>query len=213
MNGCVLFGLAYLQLLLDDDREYWHCQQCQLIQVPASQQLDQAAGRAHYDTHQNDPHDLAYWQFLDRLCRPLGDLLAAGSRGLDFGCGPRPTLALMMAERGHRMVNLDRHYAPDAKALEQRYDFITLTEVIKHLNQLWQTLSQLWKQLEPGGYLAVMTQMTDPVCDFANWYYRRDPTHIAFWSRSTFRWLAENLPAAELLLPDRNLAFLRRARG
>ena len=35
-----------------------------------------------------------------------------------------------------------------------------------------------------------MTARVDEVDDFNSWYYKEDPTHVCFYSRATFDWLA-----------------------
>jgi hypothetical protein len=37
---------------------------------------------------------------------------------------------------------------------------------------------------------AVMTAIITDATDFPSWYYRRDPTHVVFYSTRTFEWIA-----------------------
>ena len=32
----------------------------------------------------------------------------------------------------------------------------------------------------------------DQLESFGNWYYKRDPTHIAFYDNNTFSWIAQH---------------------
>ena len=66
--------------------------------VPRSYHLSAADEKAQYDLHENDPNDPGYRAFLDRLAGPLDKRLAPHSHGLDFGCGPGPTLSVMLEE-------------------------------------------------------------------------------------------------------------------
>ena len=50
---------------------------------------------------------------------------------------------------------------------------------------------RLWSLVKRGGWLAIMTQLRDSVEDFVHWYYKNDQTHISFFSRHTFAWLAQ----------------------
>lgn len=186
------------------------CAECHLIQVPAKFHLSLDMEKKHYGTHENDPDDPGYRQFLDRLCQPLTALLAESSSGMDFGSGPGPTLSLMMAERGHQVRNYDPHFAPDLAALEGHYDFVTMTEVIEHLRQPAEELVKVWGAVNDRGYLAIMTQMTDEVDCFTDWYYQRDPTHLCYWSKATMQWLAQHLHRAQLTFPGPGLAFLQK---
>lgn len=160
--------------------------------VPREYHLPPELERAHYDTHENSPDDPAYRRFLGRLEEPLADRLRQPCHGLDFGCGPGPTLSVMLRERGHRVSLYDCYFAADETVLQQRYQFVTATEVVEHLSRPGQVLDQLWSLLEPGGWLGLMTAVLDDGVDFSRWYYRRDPTHIAFFTRESFLWLGRH---------------------
>ncbi len=166
------------------------CPRCRLVFVPPGFHLSPEAEQAEYDLHQNSPDDPGYRQFLSRLADPLLQRLKPNSRGLDFGCGPGPALASMLKAAGQSMVMYDPFYVPDASALQQRYDFITATEVLEHLRRPGRELTMLWRLLKENGRLAVMTKQVKSREAFATWHYKNDPTHISFFSRETFNWLA-----------------------
>ncbi|PVZ67755.1 class I SAM-dependent methyltransferase [Pelagibaculum spongiae] len=179
-------------------REYLHCSQCSLIFVPSKFHLNSQQEKALYDLHQNDPFDLGYRKFLSRLSDPLLAQLEPNSKGLEFGCGPGPALAKMLEQAGHNISLYDLYYFPDSQLvdpLQQQYRFITATEVIEHLAQPEQVVKQLWSLLEAGGQLALMTKLATDQQAFSRWHYILDPTHICFYSRETFEWLAKKLGA------------------
>lgn len=187
----------------DRRRDYHRCRRCDLRFVPPHQYPDPATEKAEYDRHRNHPDDPGYRRFLGRLFQPLRQRLPPGSRGLDFGCGPGPTLSVMFAEAGFEMALYDPFYAPDAGALARDYDFITATEVVEHLHRPGQTLGRLWTRLRPGGCLGIMTKLAREPRAFAHWHYIRDPTHVVFFSRESFGWLAARLGATlEIIDPD-----------
>ena len=194
----------------DKRRQYWRCRQCELIYADPAALLDAAAEISIYQQHQNDPTDLRYRAFLNKLAAPLQQRLAkTGLQGLDFGCGPGPTLSLMLAEAGQQMAIYDPYFANYPEVLSHHYDFICATEVIEHFYlpcREW----QLWLQLlKPGGWLGLMTKLTDHVADFANWHYKNDPTHVSFFSSDTFAYLAKRDGfALEIIGPD--VILLRR---
>lgn len=187
----------------DRCRDYYQCATCKLVFVPSEQHVSAAAEKAEYDKHQNSPHDTGYRRFLERLLTPLQAKLAPAARGLDFGSGPGPTLSVMFAKHGHPMAVYDPFYAPDASVLSHVYDFITATEVVEHLSQPGQVLTQLVANLAPGGYLGLMTKRVTSPDTFNRWHYISDPTHICFFSEDTFRWWAQqNNLAVEFPGPD-----------
>jgi hypothetical protein len=191
-HRCRLCGTGQAELFWQDQRrDYYRCRRCCLAFVPPRQYLSAADERAQYELHCNDPGDHGYRRFLGRLYMPLQARLPPRSHGLDFGCGPGPTLSVMLAEAGHRVDLYDCFYAPDRSALQRRYDFITATEVVEHLHRPGEELHRLWALLRPAGSFGVMTKLVIDRAAFSRWHYKNDPTHISFFSRPTFEWLAD----------------------
>lgn len=193
----------------NEGRQYWQCGHCALIFVPAEFHLDAAAEKAIYDHHQNKPEDAGYRAFLSQTFNPLVELLPPAAEGLDFGCGPGPTLSLMLEEAGFSCANYDIYYANDPDKLTRTYDFVTCTEVVEHVAQPQQVIDQLVRLLRPEGVLAVMTRSSETATDFANWGYRKDSTHITFYGNKTFAWIAQNWQLNVLFQDERTVIFQR----
>ena len=193
-----------------DGRDYLRCGTCALTYLPASQHADAARERARYEEHNNSSSDPGYRSFLDRVLSPLCARLAPGSEGLDYGCGPGPT-AVMLAERGFRTYNYDRYFFPDEAVLSRKYDFLVCTEVLEHLRRPAEDLARLDALLKPGGLLGVMTGVLEDDASFADWWYRRDFTHICFYRPETLAWIAARF-GWTLTRPARDVALLRKAR-
>lgn len=189
-------GQSVAEYHTDKRRDYLQCGDCKLVFVPSHQQLSQQDEKAAYDFHQNSPNDVGYRQFLSRLSGPLMDRLEANSQGLDFGCGPGPTLSVMLEEQGHKVALYDIYYAHNPSVLVGEYDFITSTEVIEHLSQPGVELQRLWGLLKPGGYLGLMTKQTTNREAFAGWHYKNDPTHISFFANHSFGYLGQQWGSA-----------------
>ncbi len=173
----------------DKARDYLNCRTCNLVFVPPAQHLSATDEKAYYDLHDNQPENPGYRRFLDRLFTPLNQRLAPNSQGLDFGCGPGPTLSNMFEEAGHSVALYDPYYAPDKSVLSERYDFITLSEVVEHMAEPGKELDCLWTSLAPGGWLGIMTKRVRGQEAFRTWHYITDPTHIGYFSDATFHWL------------------------
>jgi hypothetical protein len=194
----------------DQRRAYRRCDQCLLVFVPTDYHLSSEAERAEYDLHRNDPEDAGYRKFLSRLFGPLRDRLPVGARGLDFGSGPGPALALMLADAGFDMAIYDPIYAPQDAVLQNRYDFIACSEVVEHFRMPGREFATLWQLLEPGGWLGIMTKLVLDRQAFSRWHYKNDPTHISFFSRETFSFLAEHL-SAHLQFVGSDVILLRKS--
>ena len=192
MHTCPLCHHEETQAYFEDKvRSYLQCPQCQLVFVAPEQRLSSEREKAFYDLHENDPADAGYRRFLSRVCDPMIECLAPQSYGLDFGCGPGPTLSLMLEEAGHQVALYDIFFHPDKDVLNVTYDFMTATEVIEHLHDP-HTVWQQWLNLvKPGGWIGLMTKMVKNVEAFAGWHYKSDLTHVVFFSRETFQFLAE----------------------
>lgn len=171
-------------------QDYWRCAACAGVFLDASQLPDAATECARYALHQNDPADARYRGFLNKLAEPLMQKLAPGREGLDYGCGPGPALARMLAEAGHRVTLYDPFFHTDASALERTYDFITCTEVAEHFHDPAREFARLDSLLRPGGWLGIMTCFLPDGQRFDEWHYRRDETHVAFYRPETFHRLA-----------------------
>lgn len=196
MTHCSLCGHRVVPYLEDRRRAYVHCPRCDLVAADPASHLDPAAERGYYDLHENDPADPGYRRFLGRLAAPLLGRLSTGMRGLDYGCGPGPTLSIMLEEAGMLMELHDPLYRPNPEALRRQYDFVTCTEVVEHFRHPAEDWRRLTSLVRPGGWLGVMTKLVISQVRFATWHYKDDPTHVSFYSVETFAWLGRTFELA-----------------
>lgn len=176
---------------------------------------DIASEKAHYDHHQNDSDDQGYRDFLARLLTPLTKKLPHDAQVLDFGSGPSvdgkdTCLARMMRDFGYQVSCYDPIYCDDVSSLTRVYDAVTATEVIEHFHYPRRMFDRLYNVLKPGGILAVMTLLQTDDDAFADWHYRRDPTHVAFYREESFHWLSQHYDYS-LTRPHQNVAFFQKA--
>jgi len=73
--------------------------------------------------------------------------------------------------------------------LNSTYDFIVSCEVIEHFYNPAQEFKLLNKLLKKHAPLVVKTDLHDSNTNFDTWYYRLDPTHVAFYSVQTLEWI------------------------
>lgn len=189
-------------------RRYDRCPSCGGVGMDPSAMLSPSEEFEHYKTHQNDPADQRYREFLRPLAEELQVRLARHQDGLDFGCGPGPGLAVMLADEGHRITLFDPFFHPNLPALEQRYDFIICCEVAEHFHSPDFEFARLAGRLRPGGWIGIMTSLIPTDRPFPSWHYVKDPTHVSFYTPDTLRRIASrNGLACEF--PRLNVAMMQ----
>ncbi len=182
--------VLYVSKVKGLNRTYLHCKYCDLVFVPSVFHLTSLEQKKRYLEHNNDINDPDYRKFLFRLWKYMEPALSNGAKGLDYGAGPGPALVQMIIEDGYNIAPYDPIFYPNKDLLEIKYDFITCTETLEHFANPSIEIKKLKKLLKPNGVLGIMTSMLTSWIDFPNWYYHRDPTHIAFYSKRTMEWIA-----------------------
>lgn len=172
------------------ERDYWRCVTCEAHFLNPRRHPSRDEEYAQYLLHENHPDDPRYRRFLSKLVTPLLARLSEGSLGLDYGCGPGPALAAMLRESGHTVALYDPFFQPDPAPLACIYDFVTCTETAEHFHQPAEEFDRLTSLVRPGGWLGIMTCFQADDCNFADWHYRKDPTHVVFYREQTLRHLA-----------------------
>lgn len=189
----------------DKYRQYLSCQCCELVFVPRKYWLSTEDEKAIYDLHENDSKDMGYRLFLSRLSIPLLkklEKLGARRKGLDFGCGPGPTLSALFEEQGHKMDLYDPFYYNNPEVFKKKYDFICATEVMEHLRSPDREISALFAMLNQESWLGIMTKLVIDKHAFSTWHYIRDRTHICFYSKRTFAYLGQRFNAELSFVAD-----------
>jgi SAM-dependent methyltransferase len=193
-----------------DGWRYWACETCQARFLDPAQRPSPEEELARYRQHENEIDDPRYRAFLSKLADPLLQRLAPGLSGLDYGCGPGPALAAMLAEAGHTMTLYDPFFCPDAAALERDYDFVTCSETAEHFHHPADEFERLDALLRPGGWLGLMTCFQTDDSRFADWHYRKDPTHVVFYREATMRNIAAR-HGWTCEIPAKDIALMRKS--
>lgn len=168
-------------------RNHQLCHHCQLIFMERKFLPDSATEKKRYQAHQNGPQDAGYVRFLEQAITPALPWLNAPMHGLDYGCGPTPTLSGLLRARGLSCENYDPFFFPDSP--KGGYDFIFATEVLEHFFNPRQELLRIQGLLKPGGILVIMTELWESVEKFSGWHYARDNTHVCFYHEKTMAYI------------------------
>lgn len=195
--------------------QYGHCQVCDLIFMDSKDHPMPNQEKARYEFHQNQETD-GYRQFLNPVRKFLNSAYAPQLRceltGLDFGSGPSEVSVLqkMLKEEGFYLESYDPFFKPQEELLGYRYDYITCTEVVEHFHKPAQAWEKLVELLRPLSHLVIMTDLAATKTDFDTWSYRRDHTHVAFYSEKTMKWIAARW-GLDLISIEGNLIVFRKS--
>ena len=192
----------------DKKRQYVMCSQCSLVYVKPEFLPDKNSELSEYQLHENNIEDDGYRRFLQRLLAPLirNIQLHSSTTAIDFGCGPAPVLATMLAQHNVTVSIYDPFFFPDNRVLNQQYDIIMCSEAIEHFHYPHKEWAMWQNMLKPNGTIAIMTKRVIDKNRFSTWHYKNDPTHVSFFSEATFRFLAERdgytleIPANDVVL-------------
>ncbi|HOS97598.1 MAG TPA: class I SAM-dependent methyltransferase [Deltaproteobacteria bacterium] len=144
---------------------------------------------ARYRMHRNTGEDSGYVAFLNQAVEAALSFLKPGMKGMDFGCGPVPTLSTLLEKCGMRCGNYDPLFFP--RVPEGPHDFIFATECFEHFFSPDRELLKIKALLAPGGILTIMTEPWTCLDGFSTWPYARDATHVCFYHDRTMDWISE----------------------
>ncbi|MNK07384.1 bifunctional 3-demethylubiquinone-9 3-methyltransferase/ 2-octaprenyl-6-hydroxy phenol methylase [compost metagenome] len=178
------------------ERSYFHCAECDLIFMNPAERLTAEQEKARYDHHNTE--DLqGYQAFLAPLVKDVVDYTEQAHMEphkvhvLDYGCGPTAFLSALFEHKNMQVTNYDLFYRPDQDSLRRNYNVVTSTEVWEHFYNPREEISKLARMVKSGGWLAVMTSSHKGEAAFHDWHYRRDTTHVVFYSEKTMNWIAQ----------------------
>jgi len=180
--------------LWDEPCSLWYhrCLSCDFLFVEERGFPSPEEERAEYLKHDNHMGNPGYVRFLESFIRKgVRPFLGSARTALDFGCGPGPVLAHLLEQCGLAVDIYDPFFFPDKVYRGKRYDLITATEVLEHIRDPRESFRELKNHLGENGILSIMTRF-HPMDDeaFLSWWYRREQSHISFFSPVTLSFLA-----------------------
>ena len=166
------------------------CPQCHLLFAPQQDLPTPEQETIRYQQHQNHLGDEGYRRFLLRLAVPVCRFLQPGANGLDFGCGPTPSLSRIMQDMGWACQRFDPLFAPQTPS-GIPFDFLLASECLEHMHQPLAGWQRMLSWTRPGSILGFMTERWASDRDLTTWSYARDFTHVVFYHTRTFQYLAD----------------------
>src|SRR5690554_2709085 len=166
------------------NRTLYHCTQCDLVFAHPKDLLSAQEEKARYNNHENNIENAGYVAFLTQAITQATPYLQTKKQGLDFGCGPGPTLNLLLKQQGYSCDIYDQFFFSTLP--NKKYDFIFATECFEHFHNPHKEIDTIYNHLAPKGVVIIMTELWEHTQQFSTWYYAADPTHVAFFNATTF---------------------------
>lgn len=194
------------------DVTFHKCKHCEFIARNREATLNVDKEKQIYDLHNNSYENEGYVNmFRDFINTGIVPYIKEGRHALDFGSGPEPVFAQVLErEYDFHVDYYDKFYAPEPCYEGNRYDLITSTEVVEHLDDPIAYFQLFAEHLEDGGLLAIMTLFHHKDdAHFLDWHYRRDRTHISFYTPRTLEVIGERV-GLKVLHSDRRQATMKK---
>ena len=186
--------------------DYWQCSLCKATMLDPIQFISSNKEKKHYLKHNNQINDTRYRIFLSNLIEPLKDKISINDMGLDYGCGYAPALADILKKEGFNVELYDPFFFKNENIFLRKFNFITCSEVVEHFFKPFEEFNKIDSLLATNSWLAIMTSFMTEDYLFENWHYRRDPTHVIFYKKKTFKIIADqrnwkiNFPSKNIVL-------------
>ena len=169
-------------------RDFFLCPVCYLIFVDEKYLIAANDEKVRYEAHENGIEQAGYVDFLNKAIQPGLKYLKTGMEGLDFGCGPAPTLSILLERENIKCLNYDPFFFSEMP--KGKFDFVYATECFEHFYCPKKEIETIANMLLPGGYLIIMTYLWDNSENFPSWHYTNDITHVVFYHQKTIDFIA-----------------------
>lgn len=175
-------------------RNYFRCELCYIIFLDPTLRISAVDEKKRYEKHENNVADLGYQAFVKPLLQAVTQNVdPKTSLGLDYGSGKDSAISHLLNQQGFKIEKYDPYFNPRAAILKPLfYDYIIACEVIEHFYHPAEEIAKMKSLLKSGGYLFIMTSLWTDNLNFETWSYRRDSTHVCFFSKKTFSWIVSN---------------------
>ena len=189
--------------------DYWQCSLCKATMLDPIQFISSNKEKKHYLKHNNEINDTRYRIFLSNLIEPLKDKISVDDMGLDYGCGYAPALADILKKDGFNVELYDPFFFKNENIFCRKFNFITCSEVVEHFFKPYEEFNKIDSLLATNSWLAIMTSFMTEDYLFKNWHYRRDPTHVVFYKKITFKIIA-NQRDWKINFPSKNIVLFNK---
>lgn len=220
---CPLCGALAASVGRSLNRLHCACPVCDLRFIPPAFHLSPEQEYERYLCHQNSLSNSGYVKFLmvavDCFKTHIRREPGVSPTILDYGSGPGPVLVKLLNREGFAAVGYDPIFGDRSEpgmvvtgslAGQGPFDAVVSTETVEHFRTPRAEWEQMTSLIRPDGLLVVVTSLVLPGINLSNWYYAHDPTHISFYSESTFRYIGEQLGLSWVATNGSNWVVMRK---
>ena len=210
MKICTVCKNNKIEFFLNiENLDYWQCKLCKATMLNPIHYISSNKEKKHYLKHNNEIDDTRYRDFLTNLIEPLKDKICVNDIGLDYGCGYAPALADILKKDGFNIELYDPFFFKNENIFFRKFNFITCSEVVEHFFKPYEEFNMIDTLLTSNSWFAIMTSFMTEDYLFKNWHYRRDPTHVVFYKKRTFKIIA-NQRNWKINFPSKNIVLFNK---
>ena len=195
-----------------DSYSYNHCNQCNHIWLDSTHYLKEVEESERYLLHNNNADNISYVNYLTRIyneCEKYAPKSSLESGVVDYGCCAEEVMVKVIEKSGYEGYGYDPLFNIVVPLNNLPVGVVIASESVEHFYNPLTEFKQIHSWLKPGGTLFIKTSLTDTVDDFGSWWYRKDPTHVQFFSRQSFQFIAETI-GFRLLFAEKNTVVLEK---
>ena len=212
MSNCLVCNSTVKRL---DDKQmkvtYSVCQNCGFIYKDKEYHVDREEEYINYSLHNNSFKSVGYVDIFMSLIEDYISPLNIMGKVLEFGSGPGPVLKEILEKKGYIVYDYDPFFNDNIEYLDHKYELITSTEVVEHFFNPLKEFADVTNLLEQGGYLLIMTNLrTMNLINFLDWWYRRDVTHVSFYTMKSLEYIARRFDLKIVNTNDKNIIVFQK---
>ncbi|WP_185974303.1 methyltransferase domain-containing protein [Litoribacter populi] len=170
-------------LIPQDKRIYHYCTDCYLIFVDTVYHLDKEKEKQILTNRNQSIERQEYVNYISQVIKLTLPHITEEEIGLDYGCGPTPTLTYLLKKENITCFNNDYNFGFTHPY--KQYDFIFAIECLEKFKEPNVEFDFLLDHLKIGGILGLMTNTYPEKESFRHWHKRQDPTHVSFYHQRT----------------------------
>jgi len=211
LDSCKICG-GSTSLIVDKEMRvtYLLCDQCGFIYKNVEHHLNHMLELKEYENHNNSFESKGYVLMFENLIDSYIKPLKVSGKALDYGSGPGPVLKELLIRAGFETYDYDPFFNPNKQYLKNKYNLITVTEVVEHFFTPLKEFRHIKSLLNEAGYLVIMTQLNPlSVDEFLKSSYRREKSHVSFYGLKTMQYIAKIFDLEIIKHNNKNIIVLK----